>query len=383
MKHPISLIALITLLVACGEPDTVDDPVTVIEPIDETPVIEAPHLLEFSESAQAFSQLAEQQSAAMLKLCSAMNGDIQRFLAQPTDEAQSQAQSSFRQCYQSWVSNRLFYQLPFTLSGSDDFNRLLDLIDTRPFQAGYIGGLPEYPYSGLVHELDIPLTANNLRSQHRLMDEESASVGFPVLEFFLWKTPTEGVWLATNDDADNKVVERRKDYLNEASSLLLTHLTELSTRWQAPDEFSRLPERAQLAYVLRSLQRLMMVELLDRHFEDKAIREPEWHHPAQISGQGRDLISAELSSLVRYLNPQDNPSFSQWLAKQDTADITADGLYTQVTTLQSQIAELPENYPFDTTEENTAWQNSRQQVAQLALNLSRLSDTFQISIVTE
>lgn len=384
MKRHGRLLMLVTLLVACSEPSSVDDPVTIIEPVDENAAASADiNLVEFSEPAYAFSQQAEQQSASMLKLCSALNGDIQTFLAQPNDAAQKAAQASFRQCFRSWVGNRLFYQLPFTLSGSEEFNKLIDLIDTRPFQPGYIGGLPDYPYSGLVHELDIPLTAGNLRSQHRLMDEESASVGFPVVEFFLWKTPVSDFWDPEQEGSDAKVIERRKDYLNEASSLLLTHLTELSRRWQAPDEFSRLPERAQLAYVLRSMQRLMMVEMLNQHFEEQAITEAEWHHPAQISGQGRQYTLAMLTSLARYIDPQENPSFGQWLSKQDSLDTTANALATQLAGIQTQMSSLPENYPYDTGNDNTAWQNSRQQIAEVALTLSRLADAFQVSIVTE
>lgn len=373
-----------TLILACSDSNTSGDSIPDIKPIDDADrVSQQSAIVEFTDAANTFQQLAQQQSTAMLNQCTTMTGDIQAFLSNRNDDALDQAQQSYRACYQSWASNALFYQLPFTLSGAETFEKLLDLVDTRPFQPGYIGGLPEYPYSGLIHEQDIPLTASNLKSQHRLMDEESASLGFPVVEFFLWKTPADTYWNPDIDGADSTVISRRQDYLNEAATLLLENLTELSQRWQNQTEFSELPELAKLTFILKSMQRLLSVELLNQRFEESALSDPEWHHLAVISGQGRLYVTAQLDTLIRYLDSENHPAFSQWLNRQDQVTPGSGELLNTLLQVQDAIQQLPENYPFDTSADTTGWQSARTSLRQATDQLSRLSAAFQIADVPQ
>lgn len=378
------VMALVAVLVACSDQDTGTEVTSQIEPIDiGAEDNQTVKLLEFTDAANSFEQLAHQQATAMLNHCTSMSGAVQRFLAESNDTNLTEAQEQYRSCYRSWVGNRLFFQQPFSLSDSKNFQQLIDLTDTRPFQPGYIGGLPEYPYSGLVHELDIPLTEANLKSQHRLMDEESASVGFPVVEFFLWKSPADDFWDASAEGADPKVVSRRKDYLNEANELLLQNVTEVGRLWQIDGAFSRLPERAQLAFILKSMQRLVMVELLNKGFEETVLAEPDWYHPAVISGQGRDYYEAMLTTLLTFLNPDTRPEFSQWVARQENLNLPMDDLLTSLQNAQEALQQLPENYPYETTRDSEAWQTARRSLAQATVHLSQLSGFFQVTILTD
>lgn len=347
----------------------------------DTPSDEVQPTLDFSDVAQAFQQLAQERAGEMLNHCNQMQIEIQAFLATPSASQQALAQSSYRRCYQHWIGLSLFFQQPFDLADTVTFTKLVDLIDTRPFLPGYIDGLPDYPFSGLVHELDIPINQTTLRGQHRLMDEDSASVGFPVLEFFLWKTPLTENWQLTGSESEQVTNQRRRDYLNVASELLNEHLAEAARRWQSASPFMQLPERAQLAFVLSSLQRLVMIELLSGQFSEAILMEPEWYHPALISGQGRAYSLLRLIT-VRALVEVDDSAFSQWLAEDLAVPVPLAALQQTLVQAIGAIEALPENYPFATTPEEE-WQEARRQLAQLALLFSELAEYHQLALITE
>jgi hypothetical protein len=387
MKKALVIAGLLTLIVtSCDDTQKATDTSSADAPdLDNTetlPETTSAPLLNFKETASVFHGLATNATKSMLAQCAGLQSDIQSFISKPTNEGQSKAQVSFVSCYHAWVSSSLYFQTAFNFSEQKQFQQLVDLIDTRPFLPGYIDGIPTYPYSGLVYDLDLPINAGTLRSQHRLMDEDSASVGFPVIEFFLWKTPVETHWYV-NDTAENtKAVERRKEYLQIASQLLLDHLTQAVLRWQSEGDFAELPEGAQQAVVLKSLQRMTMVELLAGKFEEAAINEPEWSHPAIISGNGRSYLLAQLDAIRGLVLVGENEAFSNWLSKATDLPVTFDDLSAAINNAYASISQLPENYPLDSTNDDN-WKNTRQNVAQLALMFSQLSDYFQVSIITE
>ncbi len=380
-----ALSVLAVTLFGCSEPTptgNIDDrtPVPAVEPTAGTP--EPTTLLDFSDAAQAFATLAADDSKVMLNHCSALQSDIQAFVANPTDASQSAAQESFLPCYQSWNGLALFFQQPFDLADKKPFRNLIDLIDTHPFLPGYIDGIPEYPYSGLVHELDIDINADNLRGQHRLMDEESASVGFPVIEFFLWKMPANEHWQATPNTDNATIVDRRKAYLNTATDLLMEHLTQAVLRWQTNGTFASLPERAQFSFVLKSLQRLSMIELLAGQFEEAVFTDPGWYHTAPFTGFGRSFITIKLKSMQQVIGDTEATQFSDWLDKNPDLPFTTSDLRKTLTDALTAVSALPENYPFDSSADEQ-WQAARQQLAQLTVYFSQLSKHFQVAIVTE
>jgi hypothetical protein len=373
------------LLASCDKPDkpVMSEP-PVVKPAEEaeaTPVAEpGSQILNFADAANDFHHAAQQSTKRMLSLCSQMKADIDTFLRAPTDKAQVTAQASYIPCYQSWISSSLFFQQPFDLAEAESFNKLIDMLDTRPFLPGYIDGIPEYPFSGLIHEVDMEITLPNLRGQHRLMDEESASIGFPVIEFFLWKMPVESIWTTAQTNDDNEIVKRRKTYLNVVSELLMEQLSRAVLRWQPNSAYASLPERAQLSLVLKSLQRSALVELLNHGFDQPVINDPEWYHPALISGHGRDY---PILRLTRIENLLDAPAFSEWLSKQVDMPVSTEEMDVALENSISAIKQLPENYPLQTSEENENWASARQEVAKLAVLFNQLSEYFQVSVVTE
>ena len=337
--------------------------------------------LNFTASAQLFYNQAVTALNHTQAECEKLFSAIDNFVAAPSGNSQLTAQAAYRPCLQSWRAAELYFQKPFSLTEADDFYRLVDLIDTRPFLPGYIDGIPEYPYSGLVHELDIPVTEDALRSQHRLMDEESASLGFPVIEFFLWRSELTDVWV-TADPNKAINVTRRLDYLRVAGSVQKNLLQQALQRWNG-SQFYALPERAQLNLVLQSGQRLVMVELLHSLFEESALSEPEWHHPAQISGQGRNHPLAMLKSLQALIgSPQQPTEFTRWLDANSEQPVTAEAMARSIAASIEAISQLPENYPAQ-SESSEHWQAARQALAEVTLHFSALMQHYNVPLMVE
>lgn len=359
-------------LASCGgDPDTPSErtvtPVTT--PEITTPAV--PALPDFADATAQFTEQARLASQRIVETCNAMQVAIQTFAEAPSEAGLKDAQNGYQQCYQQWRAASLFYRVAFDLSEQIEFQRLLAMIDTRPYLPGYIDGIPEYPYSGLVHELDIPITPENLRSQHRLMDEESAAIGFPVMEFFLWKVPVEAFWLANQPGDDKTLVARRLRYLTVASDLLQAHLGLATNRWLEPSAFEALPERAQLALIWRSLQEVTLTELLNGAMEADDVQEPEWHHPAPYSGQGLVYVQRPLETVLNYATEGGAPLL-KWLEQLPEPPVTAAELQESLNKATTTVAKLPENYPAD-SEMDEPWQAAQQAVAQLALQVSRLN----------
>jgi len=386
-KTVLAFATLLAILAGCS--DAPDNTITSAETassdtsqVNATDSADA-QLLDFSEVASSFHHAAQSSTENILALCLILQKDIESFLLTPTDDAQLKAQASFLNCYQNYRAAALFFQQPFGLADGKEFSRLVGIIDTRPFLPGYIDGIPEYPFSGLIHELDIPINASTLRSQHRLMDEESASVGFPVIEFFLWRTPVQENWLTASGSELETTVKRRSNYLRVATTLLIENLTDATNRWKENSDFSKLPERAQLSVVLKSLQRQTMVALLAEGFEEIVLIEPDWYHPALISGQGRSYPIALLKRIQSFVGTPDNETaFTVWFAKQEERPFEIKALQEAIAQALSGIEKLPENYPFDAViDEN--WLAARQQIAQIALHFSQLSEHNQVAIITD
>lgn len=379
------IVGLATALLSCDR--TTHDKDSTANKLTDT--ADTVHSSSLDHSRAAFTDVATQYHRnafnsidTTLHHCAQMKSTIDAFLANITDENQHKAQQSFLTCYQSWVSGLLYFQRPFGYSDTKEFSQLMAMIDTRPFVPGYIDGVPEYPFSGLIHEPDLTINTKNLLSQHRLMDEESASVGFPVLEFFLWRTPVNGNWSTPETRENETSIERRMAYLSSASALLLDHLELAARRWQSNSPFFELPERAQIGMVLESLQKITLTTLTNL-FEDQTLAEPEWHHPTPLSGNGRQtplLILTTLQSVVGKIN--EVTPFQDWLVAWDTPPVTAAELQLNLSETIAAVKALPANYPLE-SQRDEAWLSVRQKIGQLAISFAALSQAYDLAIHTE
>ncbi|WP_108127469.1 imelysin family protein [Saccharospirillum mangrovi] len=382
LRNGTLVMALAMVISACSdpEPEPIDlDSLLSSETEEVEEVEKGPG---FTAAAELVRSTAQRQGAAILQACDNLNAGVTDFLAQPNETTRGLAQTAWHNCYEQWNRFRPFHQRAFTLTEQTEFRRLQSLINVRPYQPGYIDGLPDYPYSGLIHESGLDLTLEHLVEQHQMMDAESPSLGFPVVENFLWREPLVESWLPVAG-ADAAVVERRHRYLRLATDHLMGQLQIAVNRWQDDAGFSLLTEDGQMRLTWQSLQRLAQVELLSYSFADGTLDESSWHHLSAEAGQGRRHVLARLDGITALLQASEDEAgpLSSWLDRAET-DVTSAMLREHLQTARAAVAALPENYTFGDIDP-TQWQNTRQVVAQVAVDFNTISRQLGVTLITE
>ncbi|MEX0624723.1 MAG: imelysin family protein [Saccharospirillum sp.] len=375
MRHATPAHALIALfmlvLLGCSssnEPDNQTEDSAHSSPADAE--VTEPGV-QFAAVARAFQAQADAAGQAMQTACQPLGTSVQAFLDNPEPGLQGDAHSAWHACYENWQAFSLFHQVAFNPAAQEALDRSRRLINVRPFLPGYIDALPEYPYSGLVHETGMVLTLDNLFEQHQLMDLESPALGFPVIETLLWQTDRDTYWLTSGEDED-LTITRRHQYLTLATDHLLQQLEQARLRWAGQVGFTGLPEPAQQRIVLTSLEHQIRRDLLDLTFVADAPQEPDWHHPSLVAGQGKRHLQARLKGLETLLvSPDDGVSaLASWLERRG-GPVTGETLGDQLAVVLQALDALPENVPAGDPDAET-WQQAVAAVTGLADQISLL-----------
>lgn len=344
------------MLWGCGQSDSPEPLITPVEPSTTTSPAETtdsravPPLLipDFSLPAEQIDAWISQHLAHQQNACQSLFTAVQQFIAEPSQNRQQEAQQHWHHCYRAWNQGLLVQQRGLTLDDSNTLQQQRRRINVRPFQPGYIDALPDYPYSGLIHEAGLTLSLGTLTEQHQMLDLESAALGFPALETLLWQSPLDPLWLADSDA--EAPATRRKQYVLIASDDLSANLQLSQARWQG-GSLNSLPESVQAFWFWQSAHRLVSADLYQFAFAATATEEPLWHHPSWVAGAGREHLAARLDSLTTLMaSDSDTPNpLRQWLDRARLG-ITADELAQQLLLAHSALQALPENYPADSAD---------------------------------
>lgn len=172
---------------------------------------------------------------------------IDSFLKNPTDKNLSTARIQWIESamllrrYQ--FSSQLGAALPVRLN---EIRESYYRIGASPILPGYIDSFGAYQYSGLVNDMSIPLTAENLTEQHGLTDSGEAVLGLYAMEFLLFgeqqnrtaKDFSQASQLTSKQveqgykNTDELAVNRRRKLLAMQGQLLVQDCSTLSTIWQ-------------------------------------------------------------------------------------------------------------------------------------------------------
>ncbi len=229
-----------------------------------------------------------------------LDAKLSAFLYTTTEDSLEEAQTAWRAAYDAYLSALIYSRLPINdppewLKKGISYEQTLLLIDSWPLEGGYIDYVEGYPYSGIVNDLALPLTADSLISQHGFADPSYVSLGFHALEFMLWgekgkRSPKD--FLAKDNTAsavinDDIVKEdlavavknerqmavqnhhRRRQYVQLVSDQLQKNLQRLQSRWEPSNGYyASVLQRSQPEQVLRAAfiatQNLISEELLSK-----------------------------------------------------------------------------------------------------------------------
>ncbi len=189
---------LLVLLTACN-PNSPSEKQTSAALIEE-PLVEAKNLLEFDlETSLSVRQILAayinqintdfSELGNYLDLFSATTDQL---LSNPSESTLATAQESWLTTHTAFEQTAVHRYFGYRVASEEDSLRLFQLqyqLNQWPILAGYIDSVEGYAESGVVHDINVELSSENLRQQNGLFDVTEVTLGFHVIEFLLWGEP--------------------------------------------------------------------------------------------------------------------------------------------------------------------------------------------------
>lgn len=321
-----NLLLLSALLMLGCDPGP-DDPMS--GPNDSptaTPDIAAPDPA-LADSTLAAWQQGSQWLSETRTACAAMHERLDTFLAQPTEDTLAATRAAWHRCHTRWHQLEPLLTLGESSPGLfGDLREIAFQMDAHPIQPGYLDGLENYPYSGIVNDITLSINAQTLREQHGLTDEADVALGLHALEFLLWDErgdrPVSDFEPRTTAGDDPMNAERTVDQLPDnrrralvrlISQLLQDDLAMLEQHWQSasgrlPTTYQQLSPASRLP-LLRDSIRLLLLDRLPQ--ELSRLEDPEQAHNA-FAGQSLSVVISALRGMDQLLRAGD-PAVANWL----------------------------------------------------------------------
>ena len=198
--------------------------------------VQASAVVSANAVAAHYAQLVHANYSDTLAAAKALRSAVQAFTAQPSPETLAAARKA-------WLGAREFYGQTeaFRFYGGpiDDDNGPEGRINAWPMDESFVDSVQGKPDAGLVNNRKFVINKKNLAAQNERGGEENIATGWHAIEFFLWgqdlseSGPGERNF---EDFVDGKArnADRRRQYLNVVTDLLIDDLTTLVKAW-APD----------------------------------------------------------------------------------------------------------------------------------------------------
>ncbi|MBU1350794.1 MAG: iron-regulated protein [Gammaproteobacteria bacterium] len=186
--------------------------------------------------AAHYAHLVHTNYTDTLTSAQTMRAAIQAFTAQPSVETLAQARKT-------WLAAREFYGQTeaFRFYGGpiDNDNGPEGRINAWPMDESFVDSVDGKPNAGLVNNRKFAINKKNLSAQNERGGEENIATGWHAIEFFLWGQDLSETGPGNRnfeDFVDGKApnADRRRQYLNVVTDLLIDDLTTLVKAW-APD----------------------------------------------------------------------------------------------------------------------------------------------------
>lgn len=189
-----------------------------------------------SSVAAHYAQIVHANYADTLTAAQAMRSAIQAFTAQPSAQTLAEARKT-------WLAAREFYGQTeaFRFYGGpiDNDNGPEGRINAWPMDESFVDSVEGKSGAGLVNNRKFTINKKNLSAQNERGGEENIATGWHAIEFFLWGQDLSDTGPGNRsfeDFVDGKApnADRRRQYLNVVTELLIDDLTTLVKAW-APD----------------------------------------------------------------------------------------------------------------------------------------------------
>ncbi len=186
--------------------------------------------------ATHYAQLVHANYSDTLASAQALREAVAAFTAKPSAETLAEARTK-------WLAAREFYGQTeaFRFYGGpiDNDNGPEGRINAWPMDESFVDSVQGKANAGLVNNRKFAITKKSLSAQNERGGEENIATGWHAIEFFLWGQDLSDTGPGNRnfeDFVDGKApnADRRRQYLNVVTDLLIDDLTVLVKAW-APD----------------------------------------------------------------------------------------------------------------------------------------------------
>lgn len=242
-----------------------------------------------------------------------LNAAVGQLLDTPNIENLERAQRLWREVAAAIERFHLFSRLGTV--APQDFQRLVDLqfnLTAWPIQPGYLDGFGDHPYSGIVFDVGMPMTAEVLREQHGMTDNSDATLGIYAMEFLLFGEqnnrgplvfqPITALNEKYQEDGYTSVEElprnRRRELLRLQAQLLVEDITRLHDTWisNQPDALQQRFELFASSQQAELLQKAALALATEQLVVIANQRGGELWQGQQLA----DRLAAQLDGLARF-----------------------------------------------------------------------------------
>jgi len=223
--------ALVTLLTL----NAVVIPPTHAQTAPTAPTATAQQAVTMPTVAAHYADLVHANYADSLATAKVMQKAIQAFIAKPSQQTLNEARKT-------WLAAREWYGQTeaFRFYGGpiDDDEGPEGQLNSWPMDESYVDSVKDGPDAGLVNDRTFVINKENLIAQNERGGEENISTGWHAIEFFLWGQDFSDTGPGNRNfedfvDGKGKNADRRRQYLEVVTDLLIDDLTYLVKAWDS------------------------------------------------------------------------------------------------------------------------------------------------------
>lgn len=261
-----------------------------------------------STSIEAYVNIASRVYADAHQEATRLQSAIGKFLGDPTPEHQVDVK-------RAWLLARVAYGRTeaFQFSGSPETSR----ISVWPISESNIDYVQGDATAGIINDASVAIDRDTLIAKNRDGDAKNGTTGFQVIEFLIWGQDLyedgPGRRPATDFDAGDAIKDRRRQFLQVATDLLVDDLKALADAWKVNAEgnyaatFQGLEQATAVSNMLSGLVALSNAELATARISNALSSGDQVDEQSRFSDNTHNDLLVNIQSLYyAYFGVYDN-----------------------------------------------------------------------------
>jgi len=265
----------------------------------------------------------------LIESLEALEQSVTRFTKNANEAQLADAQQRWIEAHQLFALASVFFLVP---EGTSMQKHLFN-VDAWPILPGFLDAMPDYPDSGIINDVTLPITDGSLRQQHGITDIEEVSLGYHALELFLFSKEL------TDYTNTSEPSQRRLEAINILADLLVQDVRSLIA--QQRTLVKNLQDRNEEAILSTMLTTLL--GNIRRSFEEVNLASDNYHGHSHLSRQSWPTVHHRMTGLKLMVNEPMNLSSLMLALDQETGTQFIQNFEQLTSDVTSQLQSEDEN----------------------------------------